>query len=112
MTAGDALVVDIGGETGALVVYAPADLAGQEIEIARDGTIPDHPVHNVVRPRRIGIDDVVCAAVFPDLPAGRYVPFGGPRVRAEAFTVTGGRVTEIEWRLPVTSSGHHGGSHG
>ena len=70
MTA-DALVVDIGGDTGALIVYAPPVLVGREIEIARADTSSGHPVHNVVRPRRVG-PWVVHAAVFPGLPAGTY----------------------------------------
>jgi hypothetical protein len=67
MTA-DSLVVDIGGDTGALIVYAPPDLVGREIEIARAETSSAHPVH-IVRARRVG-SWVVHAAVFPDLPAG------------------------------------------
>jgi hypothetical protein len=95
----DAVVVDIGGDTGALVVYAPEDLIGHEIEIARDDENVDstHPVHNVVRRRQIGTRSV-CAAVFPDLAAGTYVPYGDPQVRADPFVVRGGSVTEIEWR--------------
>jgi hypothetical protein len=94
----DAVLVDIGGDTGALVVYAPADMIGHEIEIARhdDDLDTTHPVHNVVRRRRIGTRSV-CAAVFPDLAAGTYVRYGDRRVRADPFTVRGGSVTEIEW---------------
>jgi len=102
----DALVIDIGGDTGAVVVYASDDLVGQEIEIAPEGTVTGHPVHNVVRWRRVGTL-AVCAAVFPDLPAGTYVPYGDPQVRADTFTVVGGGVTEIEWRRPYRSSDEH-----
>jgi hypothetical protein len=93
----DALVIDIGGDAGALIVYAPEELIGAEIEIARADTPPGHPVHNVVRARQVG-DEVICAAVFPALPAGTYVPWGH-RVPSDAisFTVVGGRVTELHW---------------
>jgi hypothetical protein len=93
----DALVVDIGGDLGALIVYAPEELVGVEIEIARAATPPGHPVHNVVRARQVG-DEVICAAVFPVLPAGTYVPWGN-RVSpdASAFTVAGGQITELDW---------------
>jgi hypothetical protein len=53
-------------------------------------------VHNVVRHRRVG-SDVLCAAVFPTLPAGRYRPYRDGAVVAEPFTVVGGKVTEINW---------------
>lgn len=93
----DALLVDIGGDAGALVVYAPAELVGREIEVARTDIPAGHPVHNVVRARRIG-DELVCAAVFPAMPAGTYVPSGdrlpgGPA----AISIVGGRVTEFDW---------------
>ena len=93
----DALVIDIGGDAGALIVYAPEELVGAEIEIARAGNSPGHPIHNVVRARQVG-DDVVCAAVFPVLAAGRYVPYGVlTPPDARAFSVLGGRVTELDW---------------
>jgi hypothetical protein len=97
----DALLVDIGGDAGALIVYAPDDLIGAEIEIARADTPPGHPVHNVVRARQVG-DEVICAAVFPVLPAGSYVPWGDRvPVDARSFTVVGGRVTELDWTSPA-----------
>jgi hypothetical protein len=100
----DALVIDIGGNAGALIVYAPEELVGTEIEIARAGDSPGLPIHNVVHARQVG-DDVVCAAVFPVLEAGRYVPYGAQTPRdARAFNVLGGRVTELDW--PCHSAEH------
>lgn len=92
----DALLVDIGGDSGALVVYASEEFVGHEIEIARAEDPSGHPVHNVVRARRV-CDAVVCAAVFPTLPAGRYVPHGDwLQSGRTAFSVVGGRVTELD----------------
>jgi hypothetical protein len=88
----DALVIDIGGDAGALIVYAPEELVGAKIEIAPRGTRPG-PIHNVVRARQVG-GHVVWAAVFPVLAAGRYVPYGVlTPPDARAFSVLGGRVT-------------------
>jgi hypothetical protein len=101
MTA-DSLVVDIGGDTGALIVYAPPDLVGREIEIARADTSSGHPAHNVVRPRRVG-PWVVHAAVFPDLPAGTYYRYRNGVGHEPSFAVAGGRVTEIDWAAPRAS---------
>jgi hypothetical protein len=97
----DALVIDIGGDAGALIVYAPEELIGAEIEIARADTAPGRPIHNVVRARQVG-DEVICAAVFPVLPAGSYVRWGEQvPVDATRFTVVGGRVTELDWTSPA-----------
>ncbi|HMG32000.1 MAG TPA: hypothetical protein VK585_17980 [Jiangellaceae bacterium] len=106
MTA-DSLVVDIGGDTGALIVYALPDLVGQEIEITRAEMSSGHPVHNVVRPRRVG-PRVVFAAVFPDVPAGTYSPYRKGVTDGPAFTVAGGHVTEIDWSqsAPVARTLH------
>jgi hypothetical protein len=101
MTA-DSLVVDIGGDTGALIVYAPPDLVGWEIEIARAETSSAHPVHNVVRARRVG-PWVVHAAVFPDLPAGTYHRYRNGVGDEPSFAVAGGLVTEIDWAPPRAS---------
>ena len=101
MTA-DSLVVDVGVDTGALIVYAPPDLVGREIEIARAETSPAHPVHNVVRPRRVG-PWVVHAAVFPDLPAGTYRRCRNGAADGPSFAVAGGRVTEIDRARPRAS---------
>jgi hypothetical protein len=55
-------------------------------------------VHNVVRERRVGSRHVH-AAVFPDLPAGRYVPYDSDIAkRYGSFDVSGGTITEIDWR--------------
>jgi hypothetical protein len=95
MIRGDYLVVDVRATTGALVIYAPEAMAGREIEIARDGAAPGHPVHNVIRPRRVGTE-ILYAAVFPALPAGRYGPYR-QGTTGELFSIVGGKVTEIEW---------------
>jgi hypothetical protein len=94
----DALLIDIGGDRGALVVYAPAHLDGREVEVVPVGRpAPHHPPHNVVRPRRVA-GAVVHAAVFPDLPPGDYLPHGGWTSPEGRLTVTAGRVVETEWR--------------
>ena len=97
MTA-DSLVVDIGGDTGALIVCAPPDLVGREFEIARAETSSAHPV----RARRVG-PWVVHAAAFPDLPAGTYRRYRNGVGDEPSFAVAGGLVTEIDWAPPRAS---------
>jgi hypothetical protein len=50
----------------------------------------------VVRARRLAAE-VVYAAVFPDLPPGDYLPYGGWAAPQGSLTVTAGQVLETEW---------------
>jgi len=94
------VVLDIGGDLGAAIVHTPAALDGFEIEIRRredswDGT------HVAVRPRRTP-DDVVYAALFPELTQGDYevrVRGGVADGPSAIFAIEGGRVsrTHLTW---------------
>ena len=55
---------------GALVVYAPAELIGLEIELSPAGAAARRS-HSVFHERRTATGPLY-AAVFPTLPAGRY----------------------------------------
>ena len=111
------VMLDIGGDVGALVVTMPAALVGEEVEIRPEGSSPDdhdhdhdhghghdrghgHPHHPHVavheRPTQDGTR--VPSLVFPDLTAGRYELYvkGTTDVvlRAE---VRGGEVSSEVW---------------
>jgi hypothetical protein len=83
------VVLDIGGEVGALVVELPRELLGRELDLFPLGGADLPVVHTEVRERRVG-DGVVYAAVYPTVPAGSYLVEGLDQV----FVVQGGRVTE------------------
>lgn len=114
------VLLDIGGEIGALVLQMPASMEGLEIEIGRSDNPGDghhhpgeiahehphdheHPHHHegdrahvavVARPTGVGL---LHGAVFPDLQAGDYElrERSGPvRLRV---TVSGGTVTQAAW---------------
>jgi hypothetical protein len=92
------VVLDIGADIGALVVLAPAVLAGREIEIwPVDEPRPVHPPHVgiVGRPTSSGIQ---YGAVFPYVPEGDYQlklrPDGPVQLRVQ---VTGGEVCQARW---------------
>lgn len=89
---GDGVVVmDIGGDVGALVLHAPAGLAGHEIDLtALDGS--GSRTHSAVRERHHA-GSVSHAAVYPALRAGRYGVEGSDQV----VTIVGARVTEVEY---------------
>lgn len=87
------MVLDIGGDVGAAVIYTPAPLAGDEIEI-RALSEPWDGTHVAVRARNLP-SGLVHAAVFESLASGAYEVRVrgeeiGPRFR---FEVAGGRVT-------------------
>jgi len=96
------VVLDIGGDIGALLVNAPARFLGTEPELtALDGI--GGTTHTSVRERRTD-QGVHYVAVFPALRAGDYVfePTG------QTVTVTGGAVSEltathVAWRSEPTS---------
>jgi hypothetical protein len=95
-----ALVLDIGGQTGALAIYAGVDRDGTEIEVSPAGADRAR-AHNVVRPRQAG-KSACHAAVFPALPAGDYTVWNDADTRAGTVTIKGGHVTEF--RLPAAEN--------
>ncbi|HZR49115.1 MAG TPA: hypothetical protein VFB06_06325 [Streptosporangiaceae bacterium] len=88
------VVLNIGEDTGALVLYAPAALDGREIEVSLTGSATR--THAVVRRRDTGSAPVF-AAVYPDLPAGDYTIWRDARTRATTATVAGGSVSNCHW---------------
>ena len=94
------VVLDIGGNVGALVLYTPSERHGQEIEISPVGA-DDRRVHTAVL-QRVVAGRTVYAAVYPDLPAGRYRLWADdPRLPVDV-TIPPGAVAEIDWRQPPT----------
>lgn len=93
------VLLDIGGDVGALVVQMPGELLGQEVEIWQDGPRPvgSHLPHVAVVDRPVERGHVP-SLVFPQLPAGRYrlAPKGSARARL-VVDVRGAEVTEAAW---------------
>jgi hypothetical protein len=93
-TAGTVLL-DLGADTGALVLYTPADLLGAEIEISPD--TPGAPrTHAAVRARP-GPSGTRHAAVYEGLTEGSYTLWADHDTPAARVTVIGGRVTSHHW---------------
>jgi hypothetical protein len=96
------VLLDIGDDVGALVVFAPPDLAGREIEIRTrpTGLTPEEaraPQHVSVLPRE-GADSTRYAAVFGAIRAGDYELALRPEGPVQlVLTVPGSRVTEAIW---------------
>lgn len=111
------VLLDIGGDIGALIVTMPPDSVGSEVEILRHGTSrhdlehvhddgPEHghghghghPPHVAVVRRPVAGGAVVPSLVFPDLEQGRYdlVEKGSDQVRL-TVRISGGEVTNAVW---------------
>jgi hypothetical protein len=96
------VVMELGADIGALVLYTPPGLDGQEIEISRDDAPPGAPpnraerTHSRVRPRPM-TGQTRYAAVYPGLRAGSYTIWRDERTAAATVTVTGGQVSNCHW---------------
>jgi hypothetical protein len=87
----EAVVLDIGEDVGALVLYVPRHLHGSEIELSRVGQ-EDRRVHTAVLERAFN-GRTAYAAVYPELAAGTY------RVWIDSeptVTITAGSVAELD----------------
>lgn len=89
------VVLDIGGEIGALVVYSVAELIDTPVEVSPTGD-DDARFHQHVLERPLP-GGTSYAAVFDKIRQGSYTLWlhGEPRVRD--FAITGGTVAEVDW---------------
>ena len=87
------VVLDIGEGIGALVVHAPGELCGIEIEVARRGEEKAF-VHTEVR-ERVLPEGSVYAGVFVALDEGDYTLLGVGGHAGRDVTIESGRVTEV-----------------
>jgi hypothetical protein len=94
------VVLDLGAGVGALILYTPAGMDGEEIEISRPG---HKRTHSRVR-RRDTAAGTVYAAVYPGLPEGDYAIWRHDDSQAAAATISGGSVTSCHWPNPADST--------
>ncbi len=92
----ETVVLDIGQNVGALIIYTTAELRGREIEVSPQGKDAAR-VHVEVLERRIN-GQPVFAAVFPGLRAGDYNIWENAPNRCSSVTIVGGRVAAVDWR--------------
>jgi hypothetical protein len=85
------VVLDIGGDVGALVLHVPSTMDGREIDLDPEDSTSPH-THSAVRERRFQ-GRTMYAAVYPSLTAGRYVVEG----TEQTVTIRGGEVTELNY---------------
>jgi hypothetical protein len=90
----DALVLDIGGSVGALVLYAEESCLGMEIDLTPVGAPRSHHMHTMIRRRR-AIDREFIAGVYPELMEGAYTVWGIDGDPLGEVTIRGGEVSEF-----------------
>ena len=89
------VMLNIGGEIGALIIDTPPQWHGHEIEVSpvADATARTHAA---VRARYVR-DGVLFSVVIDNLTEGRYVVWRDPVTPLAEVDVRGGAVTEYEW---------------
>jgi hypothetical protein len=87
------VVLDIGADVGALILYVPAADYGREIEISR-GTDPR--THAAVRERLVDSGSIYCI-VYAGLTAGEYTIWDDETTPGGTVTIIGGEITELDW---------------
>ena len=113
------VVLDIGGDIGAVIVTMPLEMVGQEIDIAPVGTVitvadshgddehghghghghgEGHLLHVAVVRRPLPDGRLIPTLVYPDVEEGSYwlLPKGTDQV-VMTVDVVGGQVTEVTW---------------
>jgi hypothetical protein len=91
------VVLELGAGVGALILDAPAELNGREIEISpAGGGARAGRTHSLVRERRTGAGRGY-AAVYPGLAAGDYTVWHDAVTAAGTVTIDDGRVTRYRW---------------
>lgn len=88
------VVLDIGGDIGALIIYTREELRGKEIQVGLKGKPSAKLVHTAIWDRRFN-GRVVFAGVYPSLLEGDYIIWAHP---TREVTIVGGSVAEVDLR--------------
>ncbi len=89
------VVLDIGGELGALVIYTNRQLLHAEIEISPHDDDWSRSHKDVLE--RVVDGASVYVAVFDRLPEGTYTIWRDDRPLTRRATIAAGAVTELDW---------------
>jgi len=91
-----AVMINIGADSGALVLHSTVDRAGIEVHVYPTSD-PSRRTHVWVLPRE-GRDGVVYAAIFPSLAIGDWAVLSDDDSVAMVVAVPPNKVTQAEWR--------------
>ena len=90
------VVMDIGEQTGSLVIYTLPELVGVEIEISPRGE-DTRRAHTDVAERRTR-ERAIFAAVYLPMPAGVYTLWAPEPYGPTEVAIASGAITELDWR--------------
>jgi hypothetical protein len=93
----EAVVLDIGGDLGALILHTDAAMVGVEVEISATGD-DDRRTHKDVLEREIN-GRPAYTAVFDKVAEGSYTLWVDDRARAREVFISAGAVSELDWTL-------------
>lgn len=91
----EAVVLDIGGGLGALVVHWDASHLDTPIEISPTGRDAERQHQHILE--RPMPEATFYAAVFDSIAEGSYTLWVGDEPHAREVEITGGKVTELHW---------------
>ncbi len=91
------VLLDIGGDIGALIINTGADMHHAEIEVSQTDEEHAHRMHVAVRERH-GPSGVRYAAIYPGLREGVYTVWAGNGEPADTARIVGGEVAQLDWR--------------
>ncbi|SRR6266851_858203 len=94
------VLLEIGPGVGALIIYAPVTMAGQEVHISPCCPAGAPRTHALVRERPAGASGCH-AAVYPCLPAGEYTVWQDSGRPAGTAVVRGEAITRFDWPSPA-----------
>jgi len=89
------VVLDIGGDIGALILHTRAEMLGVEVEISATGE-DDRRSHKDVLEREIN-GRPAYTAVFDNIREGTYTLWIDDVAREREVVVSGGAVSELDW---------------
>lgn len=95
-SAAASVILEIGGQIGALILETDASRLGEEIDISpvpQDDELETVRTHSMVRERHT--DPVSYDAVYPDLREGDYTIWSDQHTPAGTITVTGGQIARF-----------------
>jgi hypothetical protein len=94
-TRSEHVMLELGDDVGALLLYTGPELHGREIEISSAGTAGER-AHKQVH-RRLVQGRAVHAAVFDHLGAGEYTLWLDGLPQEPRVHVDAGAITEVDW---------------
>jgi hypothetical protein len=97
------VVLDIGGDIGALILHTHAEMLGVEVEISATGQ-DDRRSHKDVLEREIN-GRPAYTAVFDNIRQGTYTLWIDDAACARDVVVTGGAVSELDWSAKPSLAG-------